>query len=66
MVELHSASFSAECQAGKLCIVIFIFFGLTQLAIEPKLTFSVADALTTRPPNDITLALERKQRQQII
>ena len=40
---------TAERQAGKLRIPIFIVFGLTRLGIEPESTVSVADALPTRP-----------------
>ena len=46
---LHTVALIAERQAGKLCIPIFIVFGLTRLGIEPESTVSVADALSTRP-----------------
>ena len=44
MKALH---FIAERQAGKLCITIFMVFGLTQMGIEPESTISVADAIST-------------------
>ena len=46
---LHTVPLTAERQAGKLWIPIFIVFGSTRLGIEPKSTVSVADALSTRP-----------------
>ena len=46
---LHTVPLIAERQAGKLCIPIFIVFGLTRPGIEPVSTASVADALSTRP-----------------
>ena len=46
---LHTVPFNAERQAGKLCIPIFIVFGLTRPGIESESTVSVADALSTRP-----------------
>ena len=45
---LHTVSFNAERQAGKLRIPIFIVFGLTRLGIEPESTVSVADAVSNR------------------
>ena len=46
---LHTVPSSAERQAGKLWIPIFIVFGLTRPRIELVSTASVADALSTRP-----------------
>ena len=44
---LHSVPLTAERQAGKLSMPIFVVFGLIQLGIEPESTASVADALST-------------------
>ena len=46
---LHTVPLIVERQEGKLCIPIFIVFGLTRPGIEPESTASVADALSTRP-----------------
>ena len=46
---LHTFPLIAECQAGKLCLPIFIVFDLTQLGVKPESTASVADAVSTRP-----------------
>ena len=41
--------FIVERQAGKLWIPSFIVFGLTRPGIEPRLSVSVAEALSIRP-----------------
>ena len=50
-----SCHLPTECQAGKLLISIFIVFGLARPGIEPQSTVSVADALFTRPQEDIAI-----------
>ena len=51
---LHTLTFFfAEPQAGKLGIPIFFVFGLARPRIEVKCTVSEADALSTRPLNEM-------------